>query len=115
MTDRADELTRRWTAWPSFRAMLDSTDDPAYVPTLQGPSGRSKNATRERDEMTELADLYDQAQAARGDARRAYRRSPADPETAALLRLLDIGSREAREGRTSLLPDVAVRLKSGLS
>lgn len=115
MTDRADELTRRWTAWPSFRAMLESVDDPAYVPTLQGPPGRSKAATQEREEMTELADLYDQAQAAKGDARRAYRRSPTDPETADLLRLLDNRSQEAREGRISSLPEVADRLKSGLS
>ncbi len=77
MTDdrRADELTRRWTAWEGFRALLESSGDPDYRPTLQGPPGRSQAAKQEREEMRELADLYDAAQAARGDSRRAYRGS----------------------------------------
>ena len=70
---RADLLTRRWTAWPSFEAMLTPTDA-TYFPTLEGPPGRSKAAKQEREELAELADLYDNAQAARGDARRAFRR-----------------------------------------
>ena len=70
---RADLLTCRWTAWPSFEAMLTPTDT-TYFPTLEGPPGRSKAALQEREELAELADLYDKAQAARGDARRAFRR-----------------------------------------
>ena len=70
---RADQLTRRWTAWPSFEAMLTPTDA-TYFPTLEGPPGRSRAAKQEREELAELADLYDRAQAARGDARRAFRR-----------------------------------------
>lgn len=72
---RADELTRRWTAWDGFRALLDPPGDPTYLPTLQGPPGRSQAARIEREEMRELADLYDAAQAARGDSRRAWRGS----------------------------------------
>lgn len=70
---RADELTRRWTAWPSFQAMLEAKDDPTYFPTLCGPEGKSMGAIQERAEIEELADLYDQAQASRGDMRKAYR------------------------------------------
>lgn len=70
---RADELTRRWTAWPSFDAMLNSKDDPTYFPSLSGPRGGSKSDKLERKEMEELADMYDRTQALRGDKRRAYR------------------------------------------
>lgn len=54
-------------AWPSFQALLEAAGD--YEPTLAPNSG-----DLERDQAAlRLADLYDQAQAARGDARRAYR------------------------------------------
>lgn len=72
-TSRADELTRKWTGWSSFETLLKSPDDPSYFPTLAPPRGRSKAAQLESAELGELADLYDQAQAERGDPRRAYR------------------------------------------
>ena len=73
MIARADYLTRRWTGFHSFVDLLNSVDDPVYFPTLIPPRGRSKSAQEEAAEFAELADLYDAAQAARGDARRAYR------------------------------------------
>lgn len=55
-----DTLTRRVTSFASFGELVNA---PGYVPTLAG---------EDLDEL-ELANLYDAAQMARGDARRAYR------------------------------------------
>ena len=73
MMSRADYLTRRWTGIHTFVELLNPVDDPAYIPSLIPPRGRSKAAQEEASEFAELADLYDAAQAARGDTRRAYR------------------------------------------
>lgn len=62
-TDNPDALTRRVT---SFRSFADLTDAPGYSPTLAG----------EDAEELELARLYDEHQARRGDTRRAYRGRP---------------------------------------
>ena len=68
-----DMLTRRWTGWASFSAMVLAVDDPHYRPSLVGPRSRSKVAQEEREALTALADAYDAAQALRGDSRRAFR------------------------------------------
>jgi len=70
---RADYLTRRWTGVHTFIELLNPVDDPLYFPSLIPPHGTSKAALQEASELRELADLYDAAQAARKDARRAYR------------------------------------------
>lgn len=57
-----DALTRRVTSFRSFDELVDAAD---YVPTLAGEDAQE----------LELADLYDAAQARRGDTRRAYRGS----------------------------------------
>jgi len=78
MNRELDTLTRDLTAFESFQAMLDTA--PTYRPTLLPRYGRS---------YLDLADAYDAAQAARGDARRAYRGNwtppTADPSPEGLL------------------------------
>ena len=59
---RADELTAKLTAFPTFFDMLNAKG--GYRPSI------GSNRTPERKE---LADLYDAAQGSRGDARRASR------------------------------------------
>lgn len=71
-SSHADELTRRFTEFPDFAALVGKTA-PDYVPTLVG----------DEPEMAELADLYDEAQAARGDKRRAQRKPAPPPAPAA--------------------------------
>ena len=65
---RADQLTRKYTACSSFADLIESQAGD-YRPTLSS-AGRDP---RTRGEITELADLYDEAMAARGDPRRAWR------------------------------------------
>lgn len=65
----ADQLTRAHTAFDSFADMLDAGG--AYAPSIH--CGARNDDTAERTQLRELANLYDRAQAARGDARRAYR------------------------------------------
>ncbi len=60
-TTTANNLTRSLTAFGSFEELLTTPD---YFPTLLSRTGAKAVA---------LADAYDAAQAARGDARRAYR------------------------------------------
>jgi hypothetical protein len=60
-TSRADSLTQTHTAFESFQAMLNAK---GYRPTLRPDI---------HPDLAELADLYDQAQAQRGDSRRAFR------------------------------------------
>jgi hypothetical protein len=60
---RADMLTRKHTAAATFQILLGELAE-TYRPTLRSDLG---------PELVELADLYDQAQAARGVARRAWR------------------------------------------
>lgn len=59
---RADELTKKLTAFDTFVDMLNAKG--SYRPSI----GSSKSPERK-----ELADLYDAAQEARGDKRRASR------------------------------------------
>lgn len=59
---RLDHLTRKYTGFQSFDAMLEPHTD--YFPSL-GPMVNP--------ELKEIADAYDAAQTARGDHRRAYR------------------------------------------
>lgn len=66
---RADKLTRALTGFSSFFDMLQAAGN--YRPSIHC-STRNRDEAHRR-ELQELADLYDQAQAARGDARRAYR------------------------------------------
>lgn len=63
MSDRADQLTRDLTiGFSGFAALLNARG--GYYPTLRADlDGRN----------AELADLYDAAQAQRGDPRRAFR------------------------------------------
>ena len=65
---RADQLTRKFTTSHSFAELIEGQARD-YRPTLSGV-GRD---ARTRAEITELADLYDTAMAARGDPRRAWR------------------------------------------
>ncbi len=58
----ADMVTASYTAFGSFRALLDA---PNYRPTLMGEGAQAI-----------LANTYDHAQAERSDPRRAYRRDP---------------------------------------
>ena len=63
---RADELTKKLTAFDTFEDMLRGSHDgtkTSYRPSL----------TKRNQETRELADLYDAAQEARNDTRRAYR------------------------------------------
>lgn len=65
---RADELTRMETSFDDFDALLDAGG--GYRPSLDTTHPR----------RAELADLYDEAQKARRDNRRAHRwQSPAEP------------------------------------
>lgn len=65
---RADELTRDLTAFQSFQALLDAPG--GYRPSIW-TKRRTGGETPGRKK--DLADLYDQAQEARGDVRRAFR------------------------------------------
>ncbi|MFO0578959.1 MAG: hypothetical protein U1A78_33565 [Polyangia bacterium] len=67
---RADELTQRRHACRSFEELLNTV--PQYWPRLDC-SLRFTRDPVERAENQELADLYDRAQALRGDPRRATR------------------------------------------
>lgn len=67
---RADELTQRRHACRSFEELLNTV--PQYWPRLDC-SLRFTPDPVERAENQELADLYDRAQALRGDPRRATR------------------------------------------
>lgn len=64
-----DELVQRLTGFTSLLEMVEA--HPNYRPTI--PTTRGQDA-RECAEYTDIADAYDAAQAARGDARRAYRK-----------------------------------------
>lgn len=76
---RADELARRHTAFPNFNALINAPGN--YRPSILTqsaaacllPCGSRITACRRRQELRELADIYDTAQQARGDNRRAYR------------------------------------------
>lgn len=63
-----DAITQAFTAFVSFRELVDSY--PNYRPTLYT---RSADSHLERLCLTYLADQYDATQSFRGDARRAYR------------------------------------------
>ena len=63
---RANELTRKLTAFEFFEDLLRGSHNGDI--TTYRPSFMKRNA-----EFIELADLYDRAQEARGDARRASR------------------------------------------
>ncbi len=60
-----NQITRRWTAFPSFAALLDA--EGGYRPSLGCPDTAKVGALRV------LADAYDASQAERGDPRRAMR------------------------------------------
>ena len=84
--DRLNALTRRWTAWASFVAMVEAVNDPHYRPSLAGPRGRSQAAREEREALEEIADAYDAEMDYRGDPRRAYRGCPEDLHVPAIIR-----------------------------
>ena len=63
-----DELTAKHTASRTMQEMLDAKG--GYFPSLRTASSRTRI---DRQELTRLANAYDAYQAARGDARRAYR------------------------------------------
>lgn len=65
-TERADELTRKLSAFDSFEDLLRGSHDGTVT-------GYRPSLTRRNADNRELADLYDQAQQMRGDKRRAYR------------------------------------------
>lgn len=65
---RADLLTSRHTAFRRFREMVEA---PGYTPTLRASGPRAPSG--EARPSATLADMYDEAQRLRGDARRAYR------------------------------------------
>ena len=65
-TSRADELTKRITAFDTFEDLLRGSHNGTV--TTYRPSLIKRNA-----DTRELANLYDAAQAARGDHRRASR------------------------------------------
>lgn len=67
MKTRADHLTESHTAFASFADLIFAGDG-RYFPSLQTAGHGAETAER-----AELADLYDQAQEARGDLRRAFR------------------------------------------
>jgi hypothetical protein len=58
---KLDGLTRKFTAYVSFAAMVDDSTRSDYFPTLRVRGTKP------------LADAYDVAMHARGDARRAWR------------------------------------------
>lgn len=58
---KLDGLTRKFTAYVSFAAMVDDSTRSDYFPTLRVRGTKP------------LADAYDAAMQARGDARRAWR------------------------------------------
>jgi hypothetical protein len=60
-TTKLDGLTRKYTAYVSFAAMVDDSTRSDYFPTLRVRGTKP------------LADEYDAAMQARGDARRAWR------------------------------------------
>jgi hypothetical protein len=66
MNARAEELTKKLTAFNTFEDMLRGSND--GTTTSYRPSLTKRNA-----ETRELADLYDMAQEDRNDNRRAYR------------------------------------------
>ena len=63
-----DALTLCHTAFHNFRGLLNAAG--GYSPSLRTESASS---AEHRRELTDLADGYDKAQAARGDSRRAFR------------------------------------------
>lgn len=63
-----DELVRLHSGFDSMLDMVQSHD--SYRPSLATKRGKDEG---ERAELTLIADAYDAAQEARGDARRAYR------------------------------------------
>ena len=70
--DNLNAITSRLTAFASFAALLDAAGN--YRPTIR--CTREVNRFAKKQELADLltlANAYDQAQAARGDARRAYR------------------------------------------
>lgn len=67
MKTRADYLTATHTAFQDFEALIFAGQG-HYFPSLQTIGTGVENVER-----AELADLYDQAQDARGDRRRAFR------------------------------------------
>ena len=67
MKSRADHLTTTHTAFADFADFIFAGHG-HYFPSLQ-----TIGAGKETAERAELADLYDQEQAARGDRRRAFR------------------------------------------
>ena len=67
MKSRADHLTTTHTAFADFADLIFAGHG-HYFPSLQ-----TIGAGKETAERAELADLYDQAQEARGDLRRAFR------------------------------------------
>jgi len=68
-TSDLDALTRRLTAFNSFHDLLDAKG--GYRPSLRCVSGCPGG--QNIPELKRLADAYDQAQAERGDPRRAFR------------------------------------------
>jgi hypothetical protein len=69
-----DAITAEYTGFKAFAALLDVRG--GYRPSLASRSGLSYGPLaklRDRRLLTALADAYVEAQAARGDARRAYR------------------------------------------
>ena len=64
---RADELTKKHTAFADFSDMLNALGN--YRPSLY----IKRKPLVHQHELRELADAYDAAQAERGDDRRAYR------------------------------------------
>jgi hypothetical protein len=75
----ADRLTRRHTAFDGFEALINARGgyrpsirtESAGACTLQG--GEQITSRQRRQELLRLADIYDNAQQARGDNRRAFR------------------------------------------
>lgn len=65
----ADKITRTRTGFDGFADMLDAQG--GYFPSLHASSRNTDQ--EEREELRTLANLYDRAQAARADNRRAYR------------------------------------------
>lgn len=75
----ADQLTRRHTAFENFAALINAGG--SYRPSINTesatacilPCGERITARQRCQELRELADIYDNAQQARGDSRRAFR------------------------------------------
>lgn len=72
-----DRLTRTWTEFPDFTALLNAkgANDAPWRPLLMPSKGATAQAI---DELRRLADAYDQAQERRGDPRRAARGDASD-------------------------------------